>query len=387
MKFSLIISSLFISAITLISCSEEDVMPSCNDTVNQIKINEYKIIGSHNSYRQVTDPDLMQFMLSAGELLPDDFDPLSWDYDNAPILEQLNSFGIRSIELDVYRDPQGGLFYNRMGNGFVGRDIASGISELEEPGLKILHFPDFDYNSEFISFKDALNTLENWSDSNPEHLPVYVLVEAKEDNPDAMLPGFGLTASLDFSGNAVEEIENEIIEVFGPVSNSLLRPDDVILSNKTLKESVESNAWPSLEESRGKLILILMAEDHVIQSYTDGNSLEGRSMFVFTDAEKDEAAFLNITDPISNYNDIREYVDRGFIVRTQSDSDTYEARDGDYERMNSAFDSGAQIICTDYYRPDPRHNTSSDWTDYSVSFNAGQIAVSLNDIGNCSIEE
>ncbi len=132
-----------------------------------------------------------------------------------------------------------------------------------------------------------------------------------------------------------------------------------------------------------------MAEaEEVIESYVKDNSLNGRMMFVFTDVDNDEAAFLNISNPVTNYNDIVEYVNKGFIVRTQADSDTYEARSGDDSRMNDAFNSGAQIICTDYYRADPRSQTSSDWSDYEVSFPGNILAKTNNpDLGTCTIKE
>ena len=60
--------------------------------------------------------------------------------------------------------------------------------------------------------------------------------------------------------------------------------------------------------------------------------------------------------------------------------------------MNAAIESGAQIISTDYYRPDPRYANSSHWTNYSVSFDEGRIAIvnhSLNqeEFALCNIEE
>ena len=60
--------------------------------------------------------------------------------------------------------------------------------------------------------------------------------------------------------------------------------------------------------------------------------------------------------------------------RTQADSDTEQARTGDYSRMEAAFQSGAQIICTDYYRPDPRGNTDENWTNYTVRFDDNRLA-------------
>jgi hypothetical protein len=54
------------------------------------------------------------------------------------------------------------------------------------------------------------------------------------------------------------------------------------------------------------------------------------------------------------------------MVRTRADAGTWESRSGDYSRMNMAFSSGAQIISTDYYRPDERAPIDPDWSDYSV---------------------
>jgi hypothetical protein len=38
------------------------------------------------------------------------------DYSHYHLEEQFSQFGIRQIELDVYYDPDGGLFSKRMGN-------------------------------------------------------------------------------------------------------------------------------------------------------------------------------------------------------------------------------------------------------------------------------
>ena len=37
-----------------------------------------------------------------------------------PIIDQLN-LGLRNFELDIFNDPQGGRFYNRLGNVLVGK--------------------------------------------------------------------------------------------------------------------------------------------------------------------------------------------------------------------------------------------------------------------------
>ena len=376
-----------------VACDDDPPEASCEEQIETLKLNQYKVLGSHNSYRIKTPDHIMAFMKSQSELLPENFDPDSWDYGHVPIFNQFDNYDIRSIELDVYRDPQGGLFYNRMGDAMMGLDYESHRPKLKEPGLKILHFPDFDYKTHYFTFKDALRDIKAWSRAHPWHLPITILVEAKEDNPDAMLPGVGLTATLPFDGNSVEEIEEEIDEVFEDDMDRIITPDNVRGTYNTLRSAVVNGAWPTVARAKGKLIFVLMGSEEVNRSYAKGHySLRNRNMFIFAEPWQDEAAFLKIDDPVNNFNEIRDYVNKGFIVRTQADADTYEARTGDTFRRDQAFACGAQIICTDYYQADPRAAGSNEWSNYVVDFPNDQIALFNNvtapDIeGVCEIEE
>jgi len=78
-----------------------------------------------------------------------------------------------------------------------------------------------------------------------------------------------------------------------------------------------------------------------------------------------------LNNPIADMTEIQQTVAQGFIVRTRCDSDTKEARTGDYSNMNAAFASGAQILSTDYYKADERYKTEAGWTDYHVVFPSG----------------
>ena len=96
-------------------------------------------------------------------------------------------------------------------------------------------------------------------------------------------------------------------------------------------------------------------------------SLQGRAMFVYASPGTPEAAFVILNDPVSKFTQIQQRVSQGYIVRTRSDSNTDQARTEDYTDMNAAFASWAQIVSTDYYRPDPRAGTAG-WTNYQVKF-------------------
>jgi len=358
------------------ACEEDLPIPSCEESIQGLHLNEYKILGSHNSYRLKTPEVIMELMRSQSQLLPEWFDPGAWDYSHESIRNQLENYGIRSLELDVYRDPEGGLFYNRMAYALLGMDVASYEPALKEPGLKVLHFPDLDFMTHYLTFKDALQDIKSWSLANPNHLPITILVEAKEDSPDLIVPGMGLTSTIPFRLDAVEEIEDEINEVFKGNMDHIIKPDDVRKGFPTLRVAVMTNAWPTIQESRGKIIFVLMANDVVRFHYTKEHpSLWGRSMFVFAEPWQDEAAFIKIDEPIGNFNEIREYVNQGFIVRTQADANTVEARYGNFYRLGRAMDSGAQIISTDYYLPDPRAPYNPEWSNYFVDFESGKIAL------------
>ncbi|MDQ2841215.1 MAG: phosphatidylinositol-specific phospholipase C1-like protein, partial [Acidobacteriota bacterium] len=86
-------------------------------------------------------------------------------------------------------------------------------------------------------------------------------------------------------------------------------------------------------------------------------SLKGRMMFVNATEGRPEAAFRIVNEAQRDWAYIQYLVRSGYFVRTRADADTVEARKGDYTRWRDALISGAQIISTDYYLPDPRLRT------------------------------
>ena len=344
-----------------------------NDSVEYLKINELQVVGSHNSYRRHTYQPIFDLCLNlyANGVLPPDLDPHGWDYNHVPLPEQLGAFGMRGIELDIYEDAQGGRFYNRGGMVLADEPEASGIAELNEPGFKILHIPDFDFNTNYYSFKKALLAVKAWSESNPSHVPVFINIESKTETvgDQVMLP-FLLT-SVPFTASSAEALEAEIRSVFGDNLDGVFTPDDLRGTFATLREAVLANNWPTLASARGKVMFVM--EGSLVPFYKQGHpSLQGRAMFTYADPADDEAAFILMNDPIGSLTDIQQTVAQGFMVRTRADEETVQARSGDYSMMNAAFSSGAQIISTDYYQPDARYKTDpASWTDYHVEFPGG----------------
>lgn len=366
--------------------------PGCTETINGLTINQLQVLGSHNSYRLRTFDPLLQYIYDNPPIIPGGFNPDDWDYTHVPLDVQFETYNIRSIELDVYYDPNGGLFYNRIGNIVLGLDPASGEPALLEPGLKILHFPDVDYLTNYLTFKSALAAVKNWSDAHPDHLPVVVMVEPKEDNLFDVL-GAPFTPVMPFNITALDAIDQEIRDVFGDNLSKVFTPDDLRGNYATLNEAIKHNNWPTLDQVRGQLLFVMLPSADERLDYMEVHpTLEGRAMFLFSFPNSPETAFLNYDDPLGNFADIQEKVKEGYFVRTRADADTQEARTGNTTRRDAAFASGAQIIATDYYRPDPRSDTSAAWTNYVVRLPVDGPAImnpltGLPDYADCPIRE
>lgn len=344
-----------------------------NDSVDLLKINQIQVVGSHNSYRTRTYKPLYDLAVNFYEqgLLSENLNPRGWDYTHVPIPQQLGAFGMRGLELDVYEDAQGGRFSNRGGLVLVDENPASGIPELDQPGYKIIHIPDLDYNTNYYSFVSALQAIKSWSDKNPNHVPIFIQIETKTEMVGDQVPMPFFQTSQPFTSASAEAIDAEIKSVFGNNLDKIITPDMVRGSFTTLREAVLAGHWPTLGQARGKILFAM--QGGLVPLYKQGHpSLQGRAMFTYANPLDDEAAFVIINDPIDDLLQIQQVVAQGFIVRTRADAETVEARTGDYSMMNAAFQSGAQIISTDYYQPDPRYKTEpQNWTSYQVAFPSG----------------
>lgn len=360
---------LYLAVLVAIACQKEDnarirdpyAGVVFDPAIEALPINQLQYIGSHNSYRIRTDPAIYSFVNTLGGILPDGLDPTGWDYTHIPLTDQLG-LGVRSFELDIYHDPAGNRYFNRLGNPLVGKAAASGINELRQPGMKLLHVPDFDYNTHHYTFKSALKAIKNWSDRNYKHLPIFILVELKTSTVGDVLPIF--TKALPFTAGAMDSVDQEIIDVFGANSPQVFRPDDLRGSYASVKEAIQNNGWPSVGEMRGKIIFIVYENDN----YTLGHPrLEGRQMFQFTDESSPNAAILKRDDSEADPATTQRLANEGYIMRTRADSSPQTAKNGDYSDRDAAFQNGAQVISTDYYIPDSRAG-SNGWSDYRVKF-------------------
>jgi hypothetical protein len=154
--------------------------------------------------------------------------------------------------------------------------------------------------------------------------------------------------------------------------NKLITPDDVRGNYTSLEQAVLAQNYPTVEASRGKFIFLMLPaiDESMAKMYWSGRpSLEGRTMFVRSTPGTPRSAFLLLDNALMRQEEIQQRVKQGYIVRTRTDIETYEAKVNDYTRANAAFKSGAQVISTDFFRPGNRYGT-----DYFVQMPNGKVA-------------
>ena len=329
---------------------------------SELRLNDIQVLGSHNSYKTAIDSSLMSILRKRRPELAH-----ALEYAHPPLQEQLDA-GLRNLELDVYHDPEGGRYADPYGPKLVKEQgLPPGPpydpeGRMETPGFKVLHIQDLDFRSNCLTFQKCLRNVKQWSDAHPSHLPIVITLNAKDDTLD--LPQ--ATPPLPFDSDAFDALDAEIRSVFS--ENGVLRPDDVRGEYETLEAAVRADAWPTLDAVRGTVLFVLDQSDRKLEAYRQGHpSLQGRVMFANAPKGSPEAAVHIVNEPIEKGDRIRELVEAGHLVRTRADAGTVEARQDDPQRKEAAFASGAHVITTDYFRPDPAMGT-----DYQVSLPGGE---------------
>jgi len=309
-----------------------------------LRMNQIQVLGSHNSYH-IAPPKAFADKLNA--LIPGL--TKSGEYTHDPLPVQLSDQGVRQIEIDVFADPQGGHYATRHAYDYAGLG-GDAPAEMKQPGLKVFHIQELDVQSTCLTFTACLQQVKTWSDANPGHAPIMILVEAKDGPiPDPLNLGFVTPLPIDAA--ALDDIDRTIRSVFP--EDQVITPDDVRGSAATLEQAVLSTGWPTMGQARGKVLFSLDNGD-LRQAYAAGHpSLQGRVLFTSAEPGEPEAAFIKRNDAVADQAEITDLVRKGYLVRTRSDGDTKEARTNDRTAADAALASGAQYVSTDYMVPDP----------------------------------
>jgi len=332
-------------------------------------MNHVQVIGSHNSFHLLPDPTLFDGIVAVSAELGRDI-----EYSHRTLTEQLAEFGIRQFELDVFADPDGGLYANRAANAVVGLPIESGEPSLDEPGFKVMHTQDFDYESNCLTLVSCLGEIETWSAANPNHLPIVVLLELKAQSVPEAAAEEGLVLDIDLpwavpiptTAEVLASLDDEVRSVLP--AERLLEPDEVRGDAATLADAVEGIGWPELADSRGQIVVVLNNDSDQRDLYiADTPVLEGRPMFTSSTPGAPDAAFLRFDNP--DDPGLNEAAAAGYLIRTRTDSPTVDARDNDTTSRETALASGAHFLSTDYYEPSTHFESP-----YVVTLPDGDVA-------------
>ncbi|MCB1685946.1 MAG: Ca2+-dependent phosphoinositide-specific phospholipase C [Pseudomonadales bacterium] len=328
-------------------------------------MNQIQVLGSHNSYKKMMRADAFA-ELQAGN--PEVAATL--EYGHPSLTEQLE-LGLRKLELDVFYDPQGTLFpAAQPGNG-------------PHSLFPVLHVQNLDDQSNCVNLLVCLDEIRAWSEANPDHLPLFLSINAKDDVIDR--PGF--LHPLPFAEDAWLALDAELRSALGPGASdsgaagpgmspeprSLLITPAEVFADGGLR-------WPELDAARGRILVVLDESGEKLASYS--SRWRERAMFANLPEDHPGAAILIVNDPINDYGRIQRLVLAGFIVRTRADADTREARSGETLRRTRAFASGAQLISTDYYLPAEHFGTG-----YVVAITGGARCNPLLTATGCTINK
>lgn len=333
-----------IVAITLVADAPRPAAAAPPAGAGDIRLNEVQAIGTHNSYkRELSEPEQAEY--DAIISTPGDYDEFL-AYSHATIPNQFGLQNVRGLELDLFGDPEGGLYAEPMVRQRLG------MGPLPDPawqqrGIKILHIADLDYETTCVLLVTCLGQVEAWSDANPLHVPLTILLELKRSDNRAVAQG-GVVAPA-WDAGALDALEAEIRAVFG--EEDMITPDDVRRPGLTLEQSVRQAGWPTLRESRGQVVFLLDNDPGAIRTaYRAGRpNLEGRVIFTNSRAGQADAAFIKRNDPRgANLAQIQELVRQGYLVRTRSDTPLNTVRSGDTAMLEAALASGAHVISTDF---------------------------------------
>ena len=296
---------------------------------NGLKFNDLRYIATHNSYQTASTEQLSKIFRNLSDLTFGLVSEKTADFVSPTITDQLNN-GIYSLELDIETFDRNG-----------------------EVSFTCMHSPCFEMGTSCYDFSLTLKEIAMWSDNNPNHLPITIIIEPKE----TFLP---MKSMKFFNVEYAKEFDKTLKAGLG---DKLFTPSDMLGDYENFAQLRADDGWCEVKDMLGK-VLVLLHECNVTEKYISiDESLKTQAMFPMLSADgadRDCASFILANKP-EELMEIREELldEKKLVVRTRSDKFTQISE----ERRKSAFESGAQIISTDY----PVMG-NAEREDYFVSF-------------------
>ncbi|MBQ5823335.1 MAG: hypothetical protein IIW48_00845 [Clostridia bacterium] len=295
-----------------------------------LKFNEISFIATHNSYQKKSVEAIQNIFYNISDLTFGLVSGETGQFNSQTLTQQFNC-GIRSIEMDIET-----------------------IVKDNTITFTCMHSPTIDMTTTCYDFALALKEISLWSDNNPGHLPITVIVEPKS----IFLPIENMEF---FNMDYAQELDKVIRANLG---DKLFTPADMLRDYNTFGEMRAADDWCRVDEMLGKVLILLhetgVTEDYIALDPTFGT----QAMFPMLrekDATRDCASFLLINEPKKALECKGSILDtHNLIVRTRADS--YGSINEN--KRESAISSGSQIISTDYPMRD-------DLTDSTYVFTFG----------------
>lgn len=295
-----------------------------------IKFNELRYIATHNSYQTEAVDEYKKIFKNLSELTFGLVSEKNGLFVSPTVTEQLNN-GIYSLEIDVETFDRDG-----------------------EISFTCMHSPTLDMTTSCYDFDLLLKEISMWSDNNPNHLPITIIIEPKSlFIPLEDMKFFNLDYALAFDA-----------ALRAGLGDKLFTPADMLRDHESFGAMRAADDWCQVKDMLGK-VLILLHDCDITEEYIEtDSSLKSQAMFPMLreeDTQRDCASFLLMNDPEVALELYEEIIENGkFVVRTRADKFTSVSQ----ERREQAIACGAQIVSTDY----PVKSELKDG-DYYVAFN------------------
>jgi hypothetical protein len=262
-----------------------------------LRINHIQVKGTHNSYH----------------LRPEELASEQWDYSHAPLAEQLELWGVRQVELDVH-------WHSDVG------------------GFRVYHLPVLDDRSTCDTLVQCLAEMKEWSDANPDHHVLFILIEPKDE------------IDLESIVGRYDDLDGEIRSIWP--ADRMITPDTILGDHDNLEQAIQADGWPTLGDSRGKVLFHLLDSGHHRDNYLAANDgLRGRVMFVRGGPGEPWGGIVEVGDARGRDEHIAELVRAGFLVRSASDSTDPAKMAQNPQRAAAALAAGSHLISTDFPAP------------------------------------
>jgi hypothetical protein len=266
-----------------------------------LRWNEAQMAGTHNSYHVEAD-----FAVHA-----------SHHYTHEPLDIQLEEQGVRAFELDLHQHGD---------------------------TLRVYHLFFIDEESTCDTLKECLGVMKTWSDTHQAHLPIMIWLEIKDD--------LGGSAMNDLS-----VIDEAIHAVFS--EEQLITPDTLRGTYSSVREALDNEGWPTLDQVRGRFAFILLNGGDHQSSYLGAEpSQSGQVLFCRASADQYDApwaAFAKINNPKES-DAIAAALAAGLMVASNT-CGADDSQESCMERREAGLQNGVHMLKDDFPGPSNGQDT------------------------------